>query len=320
MITLQVRLFSKVSLQPFVELPAKALELLCYLLLHRDRAHTREALATILWPETSAPLAQKYLRQTLWQLQTSLENPGEGQNFGGEFLLLLNPGWVRANPDAPYWIDVKIFEQAYVDCLDLPGHALHMRQAQALEEAIELYQGDLLETWYQDWCIYERERLQLIYLAMLDKLMGYCEAQGCYDRGILYGQRILRYDAAREVTYQQLMRLHYLAGNRTTALREYKRCTTALAREFGVQPAAQTVALYEQIQAGCLSPTKPSDERGQPTNTPPMHRPGDITQELAQLQTTLAAFQTHIQQELATILGLLEEQQQTRQQTSRETR
>ena len=37
-----------------------------------------------------------------------------------------------------------------------------------------VYRGDLLEGCYQDWCLFERERLQNAYLAMLDKLMVRC--------------------------------------------------------------------------------------------------------------------------------------------------
>ena len=151
---------------------------------------------------------------------------------GREALFLLNPGWIRVNPQAAWWLDVAGLEQAYNLCRELPGDALTGEQAQLLEAAVALYQGDLLETWYQDWCIYERERLQLTYLALLGKLVAYCTAQQRYAKGIDYSQRILRCDPARESTYQQLMRLYYLAGDRTTALREYAR-GSALAANRG---------------------------------------------------------------------------------------
>ena len=73
---LQVRLFGRVSWSaprpPVPILPSKALELLCYLVLHRGRSHTREALSRLLWPDAPDGQAKKYLRQTLWQLQTTL--------------------------------------------------------------------------------------------------------------------------------------------------------------------------------------------------------------------------------------------------------
>src|SRR5215467_6254083 len=44
-------------------------ELLSYLLLLR-RPHHREALADMLWPESSTAQSRKYLRQSLWHLRT----------------------------------------------------------------------------------------------------------------------------------------------------------------------------------------------------------------------------------------------------------
>ena len=123
--------------------------------------------------------------------------------------------------------------------------------ASALEEAVELYRGDLIETLYSDWCIYERDRLQLVYLAMLEKLMGYCEDRQRYPQGIAYGQRILRYDPAREITHQHLIRLHYRGGDRTTALRWFARSAEALGRELGVAPAPQRRA-RDQVRADHL--------------------------------------------------------------------
>ncbi|MCA9875114.1 MAG: bacterial transcriptional activator domain-containing protein, partial [Anaerolineales bacterium] len=108
---------------------------------------------------------------------------------------------------------------------------------------------DLLEGWYQDWCLFERERYQQMLLLMLDKLMAHCESCGAYEAGIVYGMQILRYDLARERTYRQLMRLFYLAGDRTGALRQYERCTAVLRNELGVKPSTSTEQLRAQVEA-----------------------------------------------------------------------
>ena len=46
------------------------------------------------------------------------------------------------------------------------------------------------------------------------------------------------------------MRLHYRAGDRTTALRQFARCSEALGRELGVAPAPQTIALARPGASG----------------------------------------------------------------------
>lgn len=256
MTRLKIRLFGQVSVQrggePLSGLSTKALELLCYLLLHRERGHTREALAGVFWPEAPDSLSKKYLRQAIWRLGSALACQADPARAESSQLLIVHPDWIRVNTEAAWWLDVAVFEQAYDLYRDTPGEDLTDSQAQALEAAVVLYRGDLIETWYQDWCVYERDRLQLTYLAMLDQLMSHCEARQLYAKGIAYGQCVLRYDSARESTHRHLMRLYYRAGDRTTALRQYDRCAAALVKHFNLPPSRETIALYHQIRSDRL--------------------------------------------------------------------
>jgi DNA-binding SARP family transcriptional activator len=299
----QIRLFGKVSIdrngQPLSDISAKALELLCYLLLYRDRAHTREALSGMLWPEAAFSLSKKYLRQTLWQLQAAFAGTSDSQpTADAQALLVLNPGWIRANPKGSWWLDVEAFEQAHQACRDTAGEELTAAQAQVLDDAVRLYQGDLIEAWYQDWCIYERDRLQLTYLAMLEKLMGYCGARRSFAKGIAYGERILRYDPARECTHRQLMLLYYLAGDRTTALRQFDRCAAAVVHEFNLQPSHQTVELYRQIRGDRLEPAPAQSVVGRRTfGEPARDLLLDVHRRLDQIQTSLGAILDQVRRE-----------------------
>jgi DNA-binding SARP family transcriptional activator len=246
----QVRLFGKVSVQrdgvAVAGLSAKVLELLCYLLLFRDRGHAREVLADVLWPEASGPRARKYLRQTLWQLRTALNGPAALGGTRPDGPLAVDAGWVRLNPDA-WWLDVDVFERAYRGCRGSAG-PLTDRQAAALDDAVVLYRGDLIESGYQDWCVHERDRFQQLYLAMLDVLMSHCQVHHRYAEGVGYGQRILRHDPAREATHRQLMWLFHAAGDRAAALRQYDRCVAALAKQLDVRPSRETVTLYQRLR------------------------------------------------------------------------
>jgi DNA-binding SARP family transcriptional activator len=150
---------------------------------------------------------------------------------------------------ADSWLDVAEFENAYEEVRSTPGCELTAEQAGLLRVAVDRYKGDLLEGWYQDWCVYERERLQTMALAMLDRLMTYSQTHGEYEAGIFYGLRVLRFDRARECTHRRLMQLYALLGDRTSALRQYETCVAALAEELDVTPATRTEALYQQICA-----------------------------------------------------------------------
>jgi DNA-binding SARP family transcriptional activator len=283
-----IRLFGQISVDRAGEslsgLSAKAMELLCFLLLHRERAHARETLAVQLWPDTSESLARKYLRQAIWRLQSALVSSQ---------LLTVHPGWIRINPKALLWLDIAEFEEMHDIHRNIPGQQLTDGEAQALEKAVGLYRGDLIETWYQDWCLYERDRFQLVYIAMLEQLMVHCEARCSYTQGVAYGQRVLRLDPARECTHRILMRLYYKAGDRTTALRQYERCASAMAKQFGIHPSRETIALYHHVRSDRVG-THPA-------------QPADITHgvtglltglqvSLDDIQASLSALQQHVQQ------------------------
>jgi DNA-binding SARP family transcriptional activator len=301
MSTLRVFLFGKFRVQSGEQTLAhlsahRAQELFCYLLLHRDRPHPRETLAGLLWGESSTAQSKKYLRKALWQLQTTLDAHTDSP---AARVLLVDSDWVEINPQADLWLDVAVFEQAFSSVQGVPGKELDRQRAQSLQSAIDLYRGDLLEGWYQDWCLYERERLQNLYLAMLDKLMGHFEAHQDYEAGLACGSLILRYDRARERTHRQLMRLYYLANDRTAALRQYERCVAYLDEELGVKPAKRTVALYEQIRADKLEgpdSAPPAEAHAEPRMATPILI--EALDQLKQVQLILADTHHQVQQNI----------------------
>jgi len=274
---------------------AKAQELFCYLLLHWSRPHSREILAGLLWGDSTTAQSRKYLRQGLWQLQSALET-----NTDHDYtpILHVEPEWVQFNLSANIAVDVMQFVSTFELLQERNGSALSHECADALRTATELYRGDLLEGWCQDWCLFERERLQNIYLIMLDKLISYCEAHSEYESGLAYSTRILQIDRAHERTHQQLMRLRYLLGDRTGALRQYERCVAALADELAVEPSAQTRLLYEQIRADHLADNspQPADAKSLTTAIDPSIL--DLLSRLKQLWAKLGNVQREIEQDI----------------------
>ncbi|HEV2960663.1 MAG TPA: bacterial transcriptional activator domain-containing protein [Candidatus Angelobacter sp.] len=250
MAEITVHLFGSFEVQRgedgLADLPGgKVQELLCYLLLHREQVQARETLASVLWPDCTTVKSKKYLRQALWQLQMTLDSVFEERKVN---ILTVDSGSICMDGRELVAVDVNMFEKACAQAKGLSGEQLDQADAEGLRQAVQLYRGDLLEGWYQDWCLYERERLQSCYLSILGKLMSYCQRLHDYHHGLEYGERILRLDRAYEYAHQQLMRLHYQSGNRTAALRQYARCKAALQEELDIQPSQLTQELYEQIR------------------------------------------------------------------------
>jgi DNA-binding transcriptional activator of the SARP family len=298
MSTLRIQLFGKFSLQRDSQLlkglaANKEQELLSYLLVRRDRSHPRETLASVLWGNTSTERSKKYLRQALWHVQAALE---AGEPTGTQ-LLVVEHNWVQLNLQREVWLDVEVFEQAFATTHDRPGNQLDASDAALLKNAVELYKGELLDGWYQDWCIFERERLQNIYLCMLEKLMGYCEKQSEYEGGQRYGSTILSYDRAHERTYRQLMRMHHKAGDRTGALRHYQRCVAALDEELGIKPERRTKELYEYIR----NDESTEMDTAASASTPVGVSLPDILRRLKQLHSVLAGLQERVHRDIKTV-------------------
>ncbi|MDJ0753545.1 MAG: BTAD domain-containing putative transcriptional regulator [Ardenticatenaceae bacterium] len=277
---------------------SKLSEFFCFLLVYRDRPHSRDKLANLLWSNLSTSKSKTYLRKTLWQLQTILDDPD---------FLSIEPEWIQINKDAPIWLDVAILENAFNHVKGVQGHQLDSLTMEQVRQATDLYRGDLLEGWYLEWCLHERERLQNIYLILLEKLMGYCESHGEIEEGFSYGMQVLAYNQARERTHRRLMRLFYSGGYRTDALRQYERCVDILRQELGVQPSKQTVLLYNQIKADhFVTPSLPRQPAQLPINQSAAQL-NNLLDSLNQLNDELEHIQQQVQQKIDAVKFLIKE-------------
>ena len=281
---LRIKLFGQLNISGEVRvencIPGKAKELLCYLLIHRERSLAREFLAGILWTDCSTESSKQYLRKALWQLQRAFPKAG-----APESILQADSQWVAVNPKADIWVDVAEFERlCSIDAN--PSQTGDKSGQEALEAAADLYRGELLEGWYQEWCLRDRERLQSMYLMLLDKVVAFSEVNHEYEKGVDYAMRILKWDRACEGAHQHLMRLRYQEGDRAGALRKYERCATALKEELGVQPSEQTRQLYRHICGDhtALQTTGTKNDR-----LPSQNQPSPLQRALNQLLEVKAA-------------------------------
>ena len=214
-----------------------------YLLLNRQIPHTREQIATVFWDDSPSAVARKNLRNSLWRLSQSFQSVGASL----EDLITIQEDYIAFSNTDVYILDVDQFEAAARLSLSQSGQELNDDQVSILEAAVELYKGDLLEGVYEDWCLYERERLRLAFLNILIRLMDYHSRSGNYERALAYGQRILLLDPTRERAHRQLMMIHWLSGDREAALRQYHSCGKILQGELGLKPVQETQNLYETI-------------------------------------------------------------------------
>ena len=131
--------------------------------------------------------------------------------------------------------------------------ALEQGTAAALQGALSLYRGDLLDgvsgdtTAFEQWVAGERERLRGQAVKALSKLFEHQAAAGLTDRALETGVRLVTLDPLAEEAQRQLIKLYMQSGRTVEALKQYQLFRQSLARQLGVPPAPQTEALYRDI-------------------------------------------------------------------------
>lgn len=307
---LSIRLFGRLTIecngQTLPNLEHKLQELLAYLLLYRNRIHSRETLAGLFWGETTTGQSKKNLRQALWQIHTALvQNKGRESlpiNPDGTPLIIADSEWVQVDEKACFWMDTIELEEANEQTRNAPRGHFSAEAFERLKNAANLYRGDLLEGCYQDWCLFERERLQNLYLTCLGKLMDYCALTGEYEAGLHFGESILRIDYANEPTHRQLMRFYYFLGQRTAALRQFQHCRAALKKELDIEPEQRTLTLYQFLQTGqgepAFEPDLPTvrDASPLPAGKTSQDPSGNMVEKLGRMRESLSAIQKQAQE------------------------
>lgn len=201
----------------------------------------REQVMELLWPEQEPESAGNNLHKAIHMARRALEptlKAGADSHF-----ILTREQQVHLSAPGGLWIDAEAFEQA-------AARALKSSDPQAYEQALALYEGDLLiEDPYEDWTTTRREHLRALRRDLLVKLSRLYEAQGQRQQSIARLKEVVTLDPSNEEAHRQLMRLYALAGDRQQALRQYQQCRKDLRREFDAEPDQATVKLHEQISA-----------------------------------------------------------------------
>lgn len=232
----------------------KVRALLAYLAVERERTHPRAKLATLLWPDHPEAMARSNLRHVLHQLRhtlTDLTTP----------LLLTTYQTVECNPNFVLNVDVSRFTELLAACAQHSHPALAECQVciERYRQAAQLYQGDFLAGLsfygsepFEEWAVIQREYLHRQALTIFFTLAAHHAAQGDYDQAQHYVRRQLELEPWSEEAHRQLMRILAYNGQRSAALAQYNQCRKILTDELGVDPDAETVALYEEIRTGDL--------------------------------------------------------------------
>ena len=220
---------------PFT-VPRRHTRALLYRLAAEHEPLAREHLLFLFWPDIDDRRARRRLTLLLSQLRRALPDPE----------------WLRATPThvqldpAHVWSDIIAFRDA--------GESRRSVHPAVLQEAVELVQGRFLEGFsvadlpeYELWLEEQRHRYARTHVEMLDRLATAYIAQQAWPLALDVARCRVALDALSETAHRNVIICYTALGNHRAARRQYDDCVAALARELGVAPQAETVALMEQI-------------------------------------------------------------------------
>jgi predicted ATPase/DNA-binding SARP family transcriptional activator len=215
--------------------------LLAYLAVHLDRAHPRDELIELLWPECDPKRGRARLSNELSSLRHALEPPG----VPAHAVILADHSSVRLNP-ATVRSDVTAFHAALRDAERAEDAT---EQARSLARAIELYGGELLPGHYDEWILLEREWLAERYVGALDTLIRLREQEGDLRDVLELARRAVKADPLREAGHRELIRQLAATGRPRAALRHFEELKRLLREELDTVPEEETCEPVRQIEA-----------------------------------------------------------------------
>jgi predicted ATPase/DNA-binding SARP family transcriptional activator len=235
----------------------KAIALLAYLAVSQQ-SHSRDALATMFWPEANQARARAALRSALWALnKTAL---ADWLLVGAETVALRTATGTEDGSDgstAALDVDVVRFRELLSAWQrhDQSPTGVCEACARRLAEAVALYENDFLAGFtlpdapeFDEWHFFEANSLRENLGTALQALVAFHGSLGDGGNAIPYARRLVALDPLHEPAQRTLMALYAQAGQTSAALRQYRLCQELLQSELGLEPSPETEALYDRLR------------------------------------------------------------------------
>lgn len=199
---------------PVDRFPTRATEgLLAYLAFHAPHPASREQLIEMLWTDVSPKSGRHNLSMALSFLRKVLEQESEPRS-----VLIADRSNARLNPDA-LQTDVHLFMEAIKNA---EMSRDNQEKRVLYERACELYQGELLPGFYQDWILPQQLRLEDLYTRAAHHTIQLLEQTGELERALQTAQQTLERVPLYEPIHIEIMRLYVQMQNPAQALRHYE--------------------------------------------------------------------------------------------------
>jgi DNA-binding SARP family transcriptional activator len=136
-----------------------------------------------------------------------------------------------------------------------------------LDAAVRRYRGEFMAGFslrdsppFDEWQYLQADAARRDLAWALEQVATHFADRGDWSAATAHAKHWLSLDELQEPAHRLLMRLYAAAGDRASAIRQYRECVQILDRELDVAPLEETVALYEAIMERRLPEPQPSSQ------------------------------------------------------------
>lgn len=222
----------------------KARQLFTMLAMKRGQEVPRDQLLEHIWPDLSDEKAKNNFYVAWSTMKSTLMGDGNSgpcpyvDNAAGRCRILRDS--VRS--------DLDEFEELVAAARNCESLGDPLGAIDSYERLASVYHGDLLPSdLYDDWFTPVRERYRFEFIAAMTRVVELLLERDNPCEALVFARRALHVDPYREDLYQSALRCHIAAGQRSAAIETFVQCKTQLAEELGLDPSAETVALYQEV-------------------------------------------------------------------------
>jgi len=219
----------------------KRIAVLAYLCIAQPSGfQRRDTLMGLFWPDSDQEHARASLRRALHVLRRAL---------GDDAILSRGDEEIAVN-----------FERIFCDATEFAS----MVKANRLEEALEIYRGNLLAGFFiddakefEEWLQSQRTRLQVAAARAAFALSEQLESSGNVEAALIWLRRNIELADTDERGVRKLITLQCKAGDRVGAFHAYDAFVQHLATEYQTEPTTDMRSLVERIRSGDHQPGDP---------------------------------------------------------------
>lgn len=211
---------------------SRASSLLAYLALRPNIPVSRETLIEALWPEAISPDLRR-LRQAVWKLRKLITPVGSGLTIE---TTLVGALVLHCDPLAIDAIRFNHFVTAKDD------------SEASLRAAVDLYKGDLLTGWTDEWINRPRLEFQVRFLEAVKQMAATLMSNGAAAEALTFAREAVNADPADEDANYIFMRAADACRKPAAALAQYDIHLRALEDLDSLPPAVHLEALANELR------------------------------------------------------------------------